>query len=236
VAESSNKPRNKFGQSSVTNGTALHVGAGDKRNDYARRFSDIVRKLTAKHSGWDPTGHLELGGEEWRAAYRDAERAAWEKIDEEQRGVIRRIAGMTIEAEKIEAKIAGGETIDHEAYGQLSDRLNRAFRALEYMNTVVEPVIEDRVVSILGVNVDLRFEDGLLDIEAMSDDHLAYLNTVMNLYLAEGKARTRPYRKADVMSALTHPPKTNDGEIEIIDPPFDDRVPDEIEEAIRKLF
>ncbi|WP_174513834.1 hypothetical protein [Methylocella tundrae] len=53
-----------------------------------------------------------------------------EGLSEGQRQLARRCALMSVECEKLEAKSVAGEPIDLDVFGQLSDRIGRAFQRL----------------------------------------------------------------------------------------------------------
>jgi hypothetical protein len=91
-------------KSAVTNGRRLFVvPPGD--NAWSRRFRDILDQIIA-----------DLGGPEG--------------LSEGQRQLARRAATISIMCEKLEGEAAAGADIDLECYGQLSDRLGRAFNRL----------------------------------------------------------------------------------------------------------
>ena len=91
-------------RSAVTNGRRLHVDApGD--GAWSRRFRDILSEIVS-----------DLGGAD--------------RLSEGQRQIARRCATLAIECEKIEGHAVAGGTIDLECYGQLTDRMGRAFQRL----------------------------------------------------------------------------------------------------------
>lgn len=91
-------------RSAVTNGRRLHViPPGDTR--WARRFRDVLGEITS-----------DLGGTP--------------ELSEGQRQLARRAATIALECEKLEAKAVAGEAIDLDLYGQMTDRLGRAFGRL----------------------------------------------------------------------------------------------------------
>jgi hypothetical protein len=53
-----------------------------------------------------------------------------DRLSEGQRQLARRCATISLECEKIEAHAVAGEEIDLDCYGQLTDRLGRAFQRL----------------------------------------------------------------------------------------------------------
>jgi hypothetical protein len=91
------------GRSGVTNGNALFI-EGDQRSKAAKRFRDIIAALTA-----------DLGGVD--------------RLSEGQKQLIRRCSLISVECEKLEARIAG-EDIDLELFGTLTDRLGRTLQRL----------------------------------------------------------------------------------------------------------
>ena len=53
-----------------------------------------------------------------------------ERLSEGQRQLARRCSTIALECEKLEARAVAGEEIDLDVYGQLTDRLGRAFQRL----------------------------------------------------------------------------------------------------------
>jgi hypothetical protein len=101
-AASAKKPASY--RSAVTNGKRLHVVApGD--HAWARRFRDLLAEIVS-----------DLGGPD--------------RLSEGQRQLARRCALIAVECEKIEGQAVTGATIDLDCYGQLTDRLGRAFQRL----------------------------------------------------------------------------------------------------------
>jgi hypothetical protein len=91
-------------RSAVTNGKRLHVRpVGDTA--WSRRFRDVLAEIVS-----------DLGGAD--------------RLSEGQRQLARRCATISLECEKIEAHAVAGEEIDLDCYGQLTDRLGRAFQRL----------------------------------------------------------------------------------------------------------
>jgi hypothetical protein len=91
-------------RSAVTNGSRLFVERpGDTK--WARRFADVLTEIVS-----------DLGGAD--------------QLSEGQRQLARRCATIAIECEKLEGAAASGSAIDLETYGQLTDRLGRAFHRL----------------------------------------------------------------------------------------------------------
>jgi hypothetical protein len=94
------------GRSAVTNGKRLHVvSPGDQK--WARRFRDVLFEIISDVSTSN------LGG-----------------LSEGQRQLARRAATISIACERMEVDAAAGLPIDLDAYGQLTDRLGRAFNRL----------------------------------------------------------------------------------------------------------
>jgi hypothetical protein len=92
-------------RSAVTNGKRLFVeGPGDTA--WARRFADVLAEILSDT-------HSNHGS-----------------LSEGQRQLARRCATIAIECEKLEGAAAAGAAIDLETYGQLTDRLGRAFQRL----------------------------------------------------------------------------------------------------------
>jgi len=97
-------PRPPRVRSAVTNGRRLHVRpVGDSA--WSRRFRDLLAEITS-----------DLGGPE--------------SLSEGQKQLARRCATIALECEKIEVRAVSGQQIDLETYGQLTDRLGRAFGRL----------------------------------------------------------------------------------------------------------
>lgn len=98
-------PGGKDHRSAVTNGKRMHVvRPGDTA--WARRFRDVLAEIIS-----------DLGGP-------DA------GLSEGQRQLARRCATIAIQCEKLEGEAAAGNAIDLEQYGQLTDRLGRAFQRI----------------------------------------------------------------------------------------------------------
>jgi hypothetical protein len=88
----------------VTNGKRLHVvKPGDTA--LARRFRDILSEISSDIA---PAGGLSEG----------------------QRQLARRCATLSIQCERMEGEAAAGRDIDVDLYGQMTDRLGRAFHRL----------------------------------------------------------------------------------------------------------
>jgi hypothetical protein len=94
----------KKSKSAVTNGQRLHVESpGDSA--WARRFRDVLSEIISDLSG--PAG-----------------------LSEGQRQLARRAATLCIMCEKLEGEAAAGKEIDVDTFGQMTDRLGRAFNRL----------------------------------------------------------------------------------------------------------
>ena len=91
-------------RSRIANGSALLDGI-DGRSAAARRFRDVLAEIVA-----------DLGGAD--------------RLSEGQRQIARRCAMLSVECERIEARGIAGERIDLETYGQVTDRLGRAFQRI----------------------------------------------------------------------------------------------------------
>ena len=103
------------GRSAVTNGKRLHVvSPGDQK--WARRFRDVLFEIISD------VATSTAGG-----------------LSEGQRQLARRAATISIACEKMEVDAAAGLEINLEAYGQLTDRLGRAFNRLG-LKRVPKPV------------------------------------------------------------------------------------------------
>ncbi len=92
----------KTTRSRVTNGSTLHLGVVDGRTEAARRFRDVLAEIVS-----------DLGGSD--------------RLSEGQRQLARRAALMSVQCEAMEAEAVAGKEIDLETFGQLTDRLGRAF-------------------------------------------------------------------------------------------------------------
>jgi hypothetical protein len=92
-------------RSAVSNGSQLFVDNVDGRSKEARRFRDVLAEIIS-----------DLGGADG--------------LSEGQRQLARRCALMSVECERMEAKSVAGEAIDLDVFGQLSDRIGRAFQRL----------------------------------------------------------------------------------------------------------
>lgn len=91
-------------RSAVSNGRRLHVRpVGDSA--WSRRFRDLLAEITSDLGGAD---HLSEG----------------------QKQLARRCATISLECEKLEVRAVTGQQIDLDTYGQLTDRLGRAFGRL----------------------------------------------------------------------------------------------------------
>jgi hypothetical protein len=92
-------------RSRVSNGSSLFLETVDQRSAEARRFRDILGEIVG-----------DLGGAD--------------RLSEGQRQMARRCALLSTECERMEAKAVAGEEIDLDVFGQLTDRLGRAFQRL----------------------------------------------------------------------------------------------------------
>lgn len=101
-------------QSRVSNGTATFLDGVDGRSALARRFRDVLGQIVA-----------DLGGSAL--------------MSEGQRQLARRAATISVECERLEAQAMSGADIDLDAYGQMTDRLGRAFTRLG-LKRVMKPV------------------------------------------------------------------------------------------------
>jgi hypothetical protein len=117
-------PRPAATRSAVSNGKRLHVAApGD--NAWIRRFRDLLGEIVDDLGGLD---HLSEG----------------------QRQLARRCALISVECEKIEGSAVAGKAIDLETYGQLTDRLGRAFSRLGLRRVArdITPSVNDYIAHI----------------------------------------------------------------------------------------
>ena len=117
-------PRPARARSAVSNGTRLHVQPiGDTA--WSRRFRDVLAQIVS-----------DLGGADC--------------LSEGQRQLARRAATISLECEKLEARAVGGDQIDLDVYGQLTDRLGRAFHRLGLRRVArdVSPTLEQVLASL----------------------------------------------------------------------------------------
>jgi hypothetical protein len=91
-------------RSRVTNGRQLFID-GDARLKVSRRFRDMLASIAT-----------DLGGVD--------------RLSEGQKQIARRCAMLSVECEIMESAAVAGEPFDIETYGQLTDRLGRAFQRL----------------------------------------------------------------------------------------------------------
>jgi hypothetical protein len=92
------------GRSKVTNGRPLFID-GDARLKVSRRFRDVLASIAT-----------DLGGADG--------------LSEGQKQIARRCAMLSVECEIMESAAVAGQPFDLDAYGQLTDRLGRAFQRL----------------------------------------------------------------------------------------------------------
>ena len=160
---------------------------------FAERLSHLVERL-----------ELQYGGD----------------FDEEQHGLIRRIATMTIESERIEDKRKRGVAIDIDKYGVLVDRLNRAYARLE-SKLATDEKRDER---------SQKFEEwlGTLTPEELRFAHIASYALVDPQ--EPPPPRTKPYGY-DPMRKLTHPEAIERPVAEVLADPEPD-----LDELITRLF
>jgi hypothetical protein len=94
----------KTARSRVTNGRSLWLD-GDQRSSAARRFRDVYTAIIGDLGGGD-------------------------LLTEGQKQLARRCSLLAVTCELVEGKAVAGEEIDLEQYGQLTDRMGRAFQRL----------------------------------------------------------------------------------------------------------
>ena len=92
------------GRSKVTIGRQLFID-GDARLKVSRRFRDVLASIAT-----------DLGGAD--------------RLSEGQKQIARRCAMLSVECEIMESAAVAGEPFDLDVYGQLTDRLGRAFQRL----------------------------------------------------------------------------------------------------------
>jgi hypothetical protein len=88
----------------VTNGRQLFIDC-DARLKVSRRFRDVLASIA-----------MDLGGVD--------------RLSEGQKQIARRCAMLSVECEIMESDAVAGQPFDLDAYGQLTDRLGRAFQRL----------------------------------------------------------------------------------------------------------
>jgi hypothetical protein len=111
-------------RSAVSNGSRLFVERPGN-TAWARRFADVLAEIIS-----------DLGGSD--------------RLSEGQRQLARRCATIAIACERMEGEAAAGEKIDLDAFGQLTDRLGRAFQRLGLRRTArdVTPNVHDYLRSV----------------------------------------------------------------------------------------
>ena len=92
------------GRSKVTNGRQLFID-GDARLKVSRQFRDVLASIAT-----------DLGGVD--------------RLSEGQKQIARRCAMLSVECEIMESAAVAGQLVDLDVYGQLTDRLGRAFQRL----------------------------------------------------------------------------------------------------------
>lgn len=95
-------PRSAVSRSKVSNGKTLFVAEVDARSREARRFRDVLAEIVS-----------DLGGAD--------------VLSEGQRQLARRAAMLSVQCEALEAEAVAGKRIDLDLFGQMTDRLGRAF-------------------------------------------------------------------------------------------------------------
>jgi hypothetical protein len=99
------------GRSKVTNGRQLFID-GDARLKVSRRFRDVLASIAT-----------DLGGAD--------------RLSEGQKQIARRCAMLSVECEIMESAAVAGQSFDLDVYGQLTDRLGRAFQRLGLKRVMV---------------------------------------------------------------------------------------------------
>jgi hypothetical protein len=113
------RPRNNV--SRVTAGTKLFIGA-DARSAWGRRFRDLLHL------------HCEdLGG--------------IDRLSEFQLSLVRRVATLEVELERMEAELAEGKTVDIDVYARVASHLRRIVETLglQRVSRDVTPTLADIV-------------------------------------------------------------------------------------------
>jgi len=121
------------GRSKVTNGRQLFID-GDARLKVSRRFRDVLASIAT-----------DLGGAD--------------RLSEGQKQIARRCAMLSVECEIMESAAVAGQPFDLETYGQLTDRLGRAFQRLG-LKRVMHDVTPD-LGAYLTATTAGKFQDGL---------------------------------------------------------------------------
>jgi hypothetical protein len=121
------------GGSKVTNGRQLFID-GDARLKVSRRFRDVLASIA-----------MDLGGVD--------------RLSEGQKQIARRCAMLSVECEIMESAAVAGQPFDLDAYGQLTDRLGRAFQRLG-LKRVMHDVMPD-LGAYLTATAAGKSQDGL---------------------------------------------------------------------------
>jgi hypothetical protein len=121
------------GRSKVTNGKQLFL-EGDARLKVSRRFRDVLASIA-----------MDLGGAD--------------RLSEGQKQIARRCAMLSVECEIMESAAVAGQPFDLDAYGQLTDRLGRAFQRLG-LKRVMHDVMPD-LGAYLTATAAGKSQDGL---------------------------------------------------------------------------
>jgi hypothetical protein len=129
------------GRSKVTNGRQLFID-GDARLKVSRRFRDVLASIAT-----------DLGGVDG--------------LSEGQKQIARRCAMLSVECEIMESAAVAGQPFDLDAYGQLTDRLGRAFQRLG-LKRVMHEVTPD-LGAYLTATAAGKSQDGGLGAIAASD-------------------------------------------------------------------
>ena len=121
------------GRSKVTNGRQLFID-GDARLKVSRRFRDVLASIAT-----------DLGGVD--------------RLSEGQKQIARRCAMLSVECEIMESAAVAGQPFDLDVYGQLTDRLGRAFQRLG-LKRVMHDVTPD-LGAYLTATATEKAQDGL---------------------------------------------------------------------------
>jgi hypothetical protein len=130
------------GRSKVTNRRQLFID-GDARLKVSRRFRDVLASIAT-----------DLGGVD--------------RLSEGQKQIARRCAMLSVECEIMESAAVAGQPFDLDAYGQLTDRLGRAFQRLG-LKRVMHDVTPD-LGAYLTATATGKAQDGLRPVVASDTD------------------------------------------------------------------
>ena len=118
----------------MTNGRQLFID-GDARLKVSRRFRDVLASIAT-----------DLGGAD--------------RLSEGQKQIARRCAMLSVECEIMESAAVTGQPFDLDVYGQLTDRLGRAFQRLG-LKRVMHDVTPDLGAYLTATTGPEKSQDGI---------------------------------------------------------------------------